>query len=384
MTVTAKKRRPPKPTRGGKVGRAGPRTPRLAKKLGLAKKLQVAKGEPVAARATVRAVAELAGVAISSVSRVLSKHPDVSSTMQARVLAAVEQLGYEPDFLAQSLRRGRTLSVGFVVSDISNPVMAQLASGAEGVLRAAGYSMLLMNSDGDPTLDEAHIRFFQSRRVDGMLLLLASETSRATLDLLARVKVPIVVMDRELPAAIGASAVLSDHRSGMRAAVEHLLDLGHRRIALVGPSLEMRAGRERIGGMRDAIAARGIRDETTTRAGSLLVEHGDAATTDLFSLATPPTAIIAAGNQLLVGALRALARRGIRVGKDVAVVTCDEFPLMELHSPPIATIARDVVGMGRAAAQLLQERLRQPQGPVTIILPTTFYPRPSACPPPKR
>ena len=335
-------------------------------------------------RTNVREVAELAGVAISSVSRVLSKHPDVSAAMRQRVLDAVQELGYEPDFVAQSLRRGRTLSVGFVVGDIANPVMAELAHGAEAVLRAAGYSMLLMNSDGDPALDEAHIRFFQSRRVDGMLLSLASEKRRATLELLAQVRVPIVVLDREIPASVGANAVLSDHRSGMRAAVEHLIDLGHRRIALIGPSLEWRAGRERIGGMRDAIAARGIRDETIARPGSLLAEHGEAATTELFALSKPPTAVIAAGNQLLVGTMRALTRLGIRVGKDIALVSCDDSPLSELYSPPIATISRDIVAMGRAAAQLLHARLQQPQEAATILLPTTFHPRASACPPPRR
>jgi LacI family transcriptional regulator len=315
---------------------------------------------------------------------VLSKHPDVSPEMRERVLDAVQQLGYEPDFVAQALRRGRTLSVGFVVGDISNPVMADLAHGAEAVLRAAGYSMLLMNSDGDPALDEAHIRFFQSRRVDGMLLSLASEKRPATLQLLAQVRVPIVVLDREIPSSIGANAVLSDHRSGMRAAVEHLLDLGHRRIALIGPSLDWRAGRERIGGMRDAIAARGIRDETIARPGSLLAAHGEAATTELFALSKPPTAVIAAGNQLLVGTMRALNQLGLRVGKDIALVSCDDFPLSELYAPPIATISRDIVGMGRAAAELLQARLLQPQEAATIVLPTTFHPRASASPPPRR
>lgn len=317
-------------------------------------------------------------------SRVLSKHPDVSPVMRERVLDAVDQLGYEPDFVAQALRRGRTLSVGFVVGDISNPVMADLAHGAEAVLRAAGYSMLLMNSDGDPALDEAHIRFFQSRRVDGMLLSLASEKRRPTLQLLAHVRVPIVVIDREIPSSIGANAVLSDHRSGMRAAVDHLLDLGHRRIALIGPSLDWRAGRERIGGMRDAIAARGIRDETIARPGSLLATHGEAATTELFALSEPPTAVIAAGNQLLVGTMRALTRLGIRIGTDIALVSCDDFPLSELYAPPIATISRDIVAMGRAAAQLLQARLLQPQEAATIMLPTTFHPRASASQPPRR
>lgn len=341
-----------------------------------------AASDPGRRRANVREVAERAGVAISSVSRVLSKHPDVSEPMRERVLAAVDELGYEPDFLAQSLRRGSTTSVGFIVGDITNPVMANLARGAEGVLRAAGYSMLLMNSDGDPELDEAHIRFFLSRRVDGMVLSLASEKRRATLELLAQINVPVVVMDREVPARIGANAVLSDHRAGMRAAVEHLIDLGHHRIALITASLEMRAGRERVGGMRDAVEARGIADETTALPGSLLAEHGEAATNDLFSRAQPPTAIIAGGNQLLIGTLRALTARGIRVGEDVALVTCDDVPLSELYKPPIATITRDTVGMGRVAAELLLSHLQLAQEPATVILPTTFKPRASACPPP--
>lgn len=335
-------------------------------------------GETVPHRANVREVAELAGVAISSVSRVLSEHPDVSSAMRTRVLAAVDELGYEPDFLAQSLRRGSTLSVGFVVGDISNPVMANFARGAETVLRAAGYSMLLMNSDGDPALDEAHIRFFQSRRVDGMLLSLASEKRRATLDLLEQLDVPVVVIDREVPARVRANAVLSDHRAGMRAATEHLLDLGHRRIGLIIPSLEMRAGRERVGGMRDAIAARAITDETVVLPGSLLAEHGESATNQLLDLPDPPTAIIAGGNQLLIGTLRTLTARGKRVGEDIALISCDDLPLTELYRPPIATIARDTIGIGRAAAQLLHARLQQAEEPATVMLPTTYRPRASA------
>jgi len=340
-------------------------------------------GDVVPHRANVREVAELAGVAISSVSRVLSEHPDVSSAMRVRVLAAVEELRYEPDFLAQSLRRGSTLSVGFVVGDISNPVMASFARGAETVLRAAGYSMLLMNSDGDPALDEAHIRFFQSRRVDGMLLSLASEKRRATLDLLETIGVPFVVFDREVPARIGANAVLSDHRTGMRAATEHLLDLGHRRIGLIIPSLEMRAGRERVGGLRDAIAARGIEDETIVLPGSLLAEHGESATNELLDLPDPPTAIIAGGNQLLIGTLRVLTARDKRVGEDIALITCDDLPLTELYRPPIATISRDTIGIGRAAAQLLHARLQHAEEPATVMLPTTYRPRASASPAPK-
>ena len=140
-------------------------------------------------RASMREVAALADVAISSVSRVLSGHPDVSAAMRERVLDAVRRLEYEPDFLAQSLRRGETRSVGFVLADISNPLMADIVLGAEAELRGAGYSLLLMNSESDPAEDVAHVRFFLGRRVDGLILSLANDEDPALLELLAQVPV---------------------------------------------------------------------------------------------------------------------------------------------------------------------------------------------------
>ncbi len=335
-------------------------------------------------RASMREVADLAQVAISSVSRVLSGHPDVSADMRERVLEAVRQLEYEPDFLAQSLRRGATLSVGWVIGDISNPLMAAITSGAESVLRAAGYSMLLMNSENDPDLDAAHIRFFQTRRVDGMILSLASERRQKTLDVLAQVDAPIVVVDREVPAQLRASVVRNDHRPGIQAAVEHLIDLGHRRIALITGALDLWPVRERIAGMQDAVAGRGIPDETTTLTGSLSAEHGEAATEELLRMSPRPTAVIAGGNQVLAGCVRALARHGVRIPDDISLVTCDEIALSELHSPPIASVGRDTVALGRIAAELLLKRISGSSEPEMVVLPTTFTPRASCTPPPAK
>jgi LacI family transcriptional regulator len=333
-------------------------------------------------RASMREVADLADVAISSVSRVLSGHPDVSTQMRERVLSAVRRLEYEPDFLAQSLRRGQTLSVGFVLADISNPLMADIVLGAEAVLRAAGYSMLLMNSENDPELDSAHIRFFQGRRVDGMILSLASETNTRTLETIGLVEGPTVTVDRALPAEVGASAVVNDHRAGMEAAVEHLIDLGHRRIALITGSTAQLPGRERLEAMRAVVARRPESVEAVYRPGSFSAEHGEAAAREVLSVAEPPTAIIAGGNQLLIGLLRVLRERGLRVARDVSVVTCDDVPLSELYEPPIATIDRDTVGLGRVAAELLLGRLVAGEEPRTEVLPTTFTPRGSCVPPP--
>ena len=332
-------------------------------------------------RSSMREVAELADVAISSVSRVLSQHPDVSADMRERVLAAVRELQYEPDFLAQSLRRGATLSVGYIVGDISNPLIATITSGAESVLRSAGYSMLLMNSENDPRLDAANIRFFQARRADGMILSLASERHQETIDMLGQADVPIVVIDRDVPVELGAGVVRNDHRAGMYAAVDRLLDLGHRRIALITGAMDIWPVRERIAGMADAVADRGIPDETISLVGSLSAEHGESSTERLLSIHPRPTAIIAGGNQVLAGCVRALILNGIRVPDDMSLVTCDEVDLSELHSPPIASIGRDMLLLGRTAATLMLEQLSGSE-PRTVLLPTTFAPKPSCGPVP--
>ena len=262
-----------------------------------------------------REVAERADVAISSVSRVLSGHPDVSDKMRDRVLAAVAELEYEPDFLAQSLRRGQTLSVGFVLGDISNPLLSDIVLGAETELRKAGYSLLLMNSENDPELDVRSIGFFETRRVDGMLLSTVGESAPDLLQALRRVRVPVVLVDREVPADIGASMVQNDHASGMVEAVRHLIALGHRRIALIGGSRDTAPGRAREQALHLAVEEQPEPVERAacwlarSRATTARRRHGP-----LLDGPKPPTAIVCGSNQLLVGCLRVLNERDIRVG----------------------------------------------------------------------
>jgi LacI family transcriptional regulator len=238
--------------------------------------------------------------------------------------------------------------------------------------------MMVMNSENEPDLDTAHIRFFQSRRVDGMILSLASERKRSTLELLSQLEVPTVVIDRDLPGRVGASAVLSDHRPGMTQAVNYLLDGGHQRIALITGALTTRPGRERLAGMREALAARRADEKTLYLSGSFSEEHGEAATEEILALEQPPTAIIAGGNQLLIGCLRALRRAELQPGRDIAIITCDDVPLSELYHPPIASVSRDKAAIGRTAAELLLRRLKGDPEPATVVLPTTFIARASA------
>jgi LacI family transcriptional regulator len=331
-----------------------------------------------------RDVADSLGVAVSTVSRVLSGHPDVSPAMRRRVLAATSELSYQPDFLAQSLRRGATQSVGFVVGDISNPLLADITSGAESVLRRADYTLLLMDSENRPELDASHVRFLEARRVDGLILSLSSDRDPGTLAVLTQTQVPIVAVDRELDPAIGASVVRSDHAAGMTAAVEHLIGLGHRRIALISGSLDIRPTRVRMEAVESTMARSGLVGGVIGDTNSTHAANAEEELAAILRLAEPPTAVIVGSNQLLPGCLRAIRANELEVGHDLSLVTCDEVSLVEFHEPPLASVTRDNREIGRTAAALLLERLGG-ASPRDVVLPTSFIARAScAAAPPRR
>ncbi|SRR5579871_2784307 len=341
--------------------------------------------ERTTTRPGMREVAERAGVAMSSVSRVLSGHPDVSPQMRRTVMAAVRELGYQPDMLAQGLRLGKTFSVGFTVADIGNPVLAEIVTGAEKRLRAAGYSLLLTNSEGNPELDVEHITLLERRRVDGLILSLAEEHHLGVVAALQQLTTPVVLVDRDIPTGVNARRAAFDHAHGMRDAAQHLLELGHRRFALITGGPE-RPARERRRAVEETLA--GVPDaEYVVLPGEFSVEHGRRATLQILGKAPRPTAIIAGGNMLMQGALLTLKEAGVQVGRDLSFVGCDDVVVSEIHEPPIAVVRRDIRAVGGAAADLLLADLEPGPGnadlPREIVLPTEFIARASCAPPPR-
>lgn len=330
----------------------------------------------------VREVAERAQVAISSVSRVLTDHPNVSEQMRARVLAAVEDLGYEPDLLAQSLRRGRTYTIGFVVRDISNPILAEIALGAETALSAAGYSMLLANSHGEPDQDAAGIHMFRRRRVDGLLLSLSDESNARTREELKRLDGSAVLIDREMPEVPTLSAVLGDHATSARQALRLMIDLGHRHIGVISGSSQIYPMREIDRVVREVCGQAGVK--LTMEAGPFTPEDGAARAERLLSGRDRPTALLTTSNQIFVGALHVIQARGLRIPDDLSIVTFDDIPLLDLLDPPIGVISRLPREIGRRAAEQLIAQLRDDAPPRTIVTPTSFEPRGSLGPSPSR
>lgn len=340
-----------------------------------------ATGTPDMEKITVRAVAARAGVAPSSVSRVLNGHADVSEELRGRVLQAVKELGYQPNLLARSLRSGSTRTIGCLIRDIANPLFADVVKGAESVLHNAGYSLLVSNTDGDVARDVEYIDVFLSRQVDGLLLTLQSEENDAMIAALQAARCPLVLLDRDVP-ALSASAVLCDHLSGMVHAVEHLIGLGHRRIGLINAPPVIRPARERQRGYLEAHARAGVPvAEELVRIAPYSAEFGYASTIEMLDLADPPTAILNDGIQFTMGSLRALHDRKVRIGSDVSFISADDIDWLELHDPPINVVRRDHARIGELGAELLLRAMGGDAKPRFEPLATTYVQRGSVEPP---
>lgn len=332
-------------------------------------------------RPSLRDVAERAGVALSTASRVMSGADNVQPKIRQRVLTAATELGYERNLLAQSLRRGSSMSIGFVVRDISNPMMAEIVLGAERTLRTAGYALSLTNSEGEPDLDAEYIGYFRRRAVDGLILSLSDETHAPTIEELTNLRVPFVALDRELPAELGGSAVLSDHATGVQGAARHLATLGHRRIGLLAGPSNIRPGRELARGLTEFCDQR-PEISCAIEYGPFSIESGEDAASRMLTSPDPPTALVAGGYQILLGILSAVRAFDMRIPDDVSVITFDDQDSLPFFSPPIAALSREPLELGNRAAELLLARLEGRTAGSAVTLPSVLRPRASCGPAP--
>lgn len=320
---------------------------------------------------TIRDVALRAGVSLGTVSRCLNKPDTVRPATLVKVRAAIADLGFRPDSSAQNMRRRSTMTVGFVVDDISNPLHAETFRAVDDEMRRRGFSVYLVQTNGNAVDEAAAVDMLQHGRADGVIMTLNNEREARTLRLLGEMRIPSVLLDRDIPLAI--DAVLTDHATGLRAATRYLLGLGHRRIALVTGSEDIRPGRERVQGFLSAFAEAGLpAPRDLVRAESLSADFGFRETSQLLDGPDRPTALIAAGNRILVGALRAIQGRDVAVPGNLSLISCDQTDVARLYPGPITLVERDLREIGRTAAQLLLDRLTGPsERPVRrIVVPT--------------
>ena len=328
---------------------------------------------------TIKEVAERAGVSVSTVSRVLNDYPFVSDAARRRVLDAMEALEYRPDVAARSMRTGTSNAVGFVVSDISNPLFAAIAKGVDSVLVPHGYSLVLANSENDSDHEAALLAALRQRRLDGLIAAVADERAPGLAERLEGFAA--VLFDRDVPGS-NADAVWSDHDAGVAEALERLAGLGHRRVAMVAGSEGQLGSRARIVAFRRHARRLGLSIGGLVRSSEPEPESGELAARELLALPDPPTGLMIGHNLLTVGVLEALSDLDVRLPGDLSVIACDDVDVTRLFSPPIDVIERDLLELGRASARLLLERLSDRDGaPRRVVLPTRLVTRGSTAAP---
>lgn len=304
---------------------------------------------------TIRDVARKAKVSVGTVSKVLNKSATsipISEETQRRVLEAAETLGYRPNIIAQALVNKQTHTIGVLVVDIGNPYFAEYLKGVEAAASGKGYSVLVCNSNFSVEQEEKYLHILQQRQVDGILLSYV-DPQAPHLKKLCADGPPFVVLG--WPEASNHRVVV-DNVVGGRQAVEHLISLGHERIAFIGQDMRTSGVKERLQGYREALAAHGIpyRDELVighdTSAGYMgmcsLLKHADV------------TAVMAANDVTAIGAMKAIYDAGLRIPQDISVIGYDDIDIASLLFPPLTTVWQPKAELGEAAANLLIEIIK--------------------------
>ena len=303
------------------------------------------------ARPTIYDVARLAGVSTATVSRALNGTGQIATATRAAIDDAVAQLGYHPNTAARSLVTRSTQTIALLLPDITNPFYAALVSGIQERALEAGHTMLLCTTEGDPEREEQYLSLLRAKQVDGVLVDgLVLPPDRITR--FVRDGLPIVCLDRDIDSTL-VPLVQVDNRLGARLATEHLLSLGHVRIAHVAGVPELGISEERIEGYRDAHRRAGVPlDAELLAVGSFTEEGGYEAARSL--LATHEfTAVFAANDLSALGVLSALAGAGRRVPDDVSVVGFDDLRLSRYMTPPLTTVHQPAGEIARHATELL-------------------------------
>lgn len=307
-------------------------------------------------------MAERAGVSVTTVSHVINQTRPVSDELRQRVLAAMRELGYQPNRLARSLRRGQTHTIGMIIPDNANPFFAEMARGVEDTSFENGYSLILCNSDGDLDKELLYTNVLIEKRVDGILFVAAGLSTDRILDLQTQ-KTPLVVVDRDLPDS-AVDSVLTDNAQGGRLATQHLIDLGHRRIACIAGPSDVTPSADRITGYRQAMSEGGIPiDEALIVRGDFRYDSAYQASVQLLKRNDPPTAIFACNDLMAVAVMRAALEQGWQIPGDLSVVGFDDVRLAAFANPPLTTIAQPKYEMGAVAAKMLLARMRNHERP---------------------
>ncbi|MBC8507662.1 MAG: LacI family DNA-binding transcriptional regulator [Anaerolineales bacterium] len=314
-------------------------------------------------RVTIRDVAKHAGVSHQTVSRVINNSERVKSETRALVEAAIEELGYRPNAIARSMARGRTCTLACISPNLTDYTFASIIEGAEAEVRKQGYYLVSSSAPTEEEFSRLVEELFTSRRAEGLFVINPYADNRHNL---LPPTAPSVFVGARPRRRDTVSSVALDDVSVARQATQHLIELGHRRVAMItGPMVED-CSQDRCSGYEAA-----LEDNSITLNPKLVITGDWAATSgylalqQLFDFPTPPTAIFAQNDRMAIGVLRAAREMGIAIPEELSVIGVDDMPLSSYFDPPLTTMRQDPLSIGRDAARLLidtlEKRVTSPQ-----------------------
>ena len=313
--------------------------------------------------ATIRDVARRAGVAISTVSAVINRSAPTSAAVIERVERAIAETGYMPHKAAQALRSGQSRLVGLVVPDITNPHFSTVARVIERVCMAAGYMTFVYNTGEDSEHEMQILRMMRMQRVSGLVLIPTRSDAEHGARLMAEINVPTVLLDSHVD-GVPFDSVTLDNEKAAELAMRHLVELGHRRIAVVSGRKGVSTAEERLAGCRRVLAEAGLPiDDGIIACGNFSQDEAFEITQRLMSAEDRPTAIFSLSNLMTIGVLRALGAMRLSSPEDVSTIGIDDFEWAEIMSPQISAVAQPIVEMAEHAIRMLLEEIERKTKP---------------------
>jgi DNA-binding LacI/PurR family transcriptional regulator len=317
-----------------------------------------------------RDVAAKAGVSTATVSRVLAGLGGVKGATRDRVSRAAAKFNYHPNQSARGLRLGHRKVIGVIIPDLQNPFFTGVVYGLEAELYRAGYSLQMGHSDGLAEREQEQIKLLRSEGVAG-LVLMVGDNPTANYESVRTWGIPTVAIDRS-PGGLEVDLVCANNREGMRQAVNHLLSLGHKGIAIINGPEGINVAHERLNGYQDALRSAGISLlEPFIIHSDFRQQGGYEAMRRLLHQAKLPTAAVVANNLMTLGALQAIHEQNIRIPEDIALVCFDDMPWATSLRPPLTSVAQPVEELGRTGAQVLLKRLSDPKRSVRQVVLST-------------
>lgn len=303
-------------------------------------------------KVTIADIARACGLGISTVSRALNNQPEVSPRTRERVRATARELGYMPNDLARGLVSRHSRTLGLLLPNIADPFFPEIARGVEDAASRQGFHVIYANTDRQEAKEQAAVKHLLQKQVEG-LIITGDFLDSGYLEMLQAKGIPFVLLRRKR-FRDGVSFIDVDNRTAAAAATRHLIQLGHRRIAMINLPVTSYAHADRLAGYRDAMAEAGLRvDPALLAVGDYQSGSGRAAVERWLDLAQPPTAVFASNDMMAIGVLDGMAERGLRAPQDLAVIGFDGLEVGALRAIGLSTMAQPRYEMGERTIELL-------------------------------